>query len=285
MNPGTALVSCSCTLVGLFLSVASPCLAAVNVTIDPSVVTNDFVGKVTVTVTGLPTGQTIRIEKWGDVNLNSVVDGNDFVTRSFTVTDGQLPLLAGCTNLNVVGDADASPNGQVHAEMFFPTVDQVLDATAAHYLVRVSDPAGSFTPVTNTFELRQKVYPQGVTGKALAADTGLPMTNALVILIPQNSSVGVGTAADAAGNFTVYSPPGSYITFVLYKGYITDRIAGSVTVNSNAFVTKNLTNAAGTWTVSGNTTTNVAGDGQGMFFDPDPTTPGSSADWLTMHAP
>src|SRR6185436_568258 len=96
--------------------------AAVGVTISPSVITNDYLGKISITVTGLTSGKTIRIEKYGDLNTNGVINApeNKFLWRSFTVTDGQLPLLAGCTNLNVVGDMDGATNGQIRAELFYP---------------------------------------------------------------------------------------------------------------------------------------------------------------------
>ncbi|PYI87840.1 MAG: hypothetical protein DME26_04880 [Verrucomicrobia bacterium] len=91
--------------------------AAVGVTISPAIITNDYLGKISITVTGLTSGKTIRIEKFADVNGNSVIAPPEpsYLWRSFTVTDGQLPLLAGCTNLNVVGDMDGATNGQIRA--------------------------------------------------------------------------------------------------------------------------------------------------------------------------
>src|SRR5712671_6718706 len=97
-------------LLGVFTLVASRSNAVVGVTISPAVITNDYQGKISITVTGLTSGKTIRIEKYGDLNTNGVINApeNKFLWRSFTVTDGQLPLLAGCTNLNVVGDMDGA---------------------------------------------------------------------------------------------------------------------------------------------------------------------------------
>src|SRR2546422_9788675 len=96
---------------------APPVRAAVGVTISPAIITNDFQGKISITVTGLTSGKTIRIEKFGDLNTNGVINApeNKFLWRSFLVTDGQLPLLAGCTNLNVVGDMDGATNSQLRA--------------------------------------------------------------------------------------------------------------------------------------------------------------------------
>src|SRR5258708_28409121 len=119
------------------------CHAVVGVTISPAIIANDFVGKISITVTGLTTlGKTIRIEKYPDLNTNGVINPPEtsYLFRSFTVTDGQLPLLAGCTNLNVVGDMDGATNSQLRAELFYPGADTTLDRFTLKYLIRVSDP-------------------------------------------------------------------------------------------------------------------------------------------------
>ena len=241
---------------------------AVAVTVSPAIITNDFVGKISISVTGLTAGQTIRVENYGDLNANGVVNEVDYVMRSFTVTDGQIPLLAGCTNLNVPGDEDALTNGQIRTELLFPGVDSVLDRIAAKYLVRVSDPIGSFTPITNSFEVRQRVYPQGVMGKVVAGGTGLPLTNAVVVAIFQKQPGGLAAVADADGNYTLYSPPGNYVLIVIHSGYVLDPNEGLVSVSSNAFAVKNLTNNTTPWTVSGQLRDSASGTGlAGLFIE------------------
>ena len=71
--------------------------AAVGVTITPNVVTNDYVGKITISITGLTTGKTVRVEKFADLNTNGVLNPADVVNlwQSFTLTDGQPPVLGG----------------------------------------------------------------------------------------------------------------------------------------------------------------------------------------------
>lgn len=241
---------------------------AVAVTVSPAIVTNDFVGKISIAVTGLTAGQTIRVEKYSDLNANGVVNEAEYVMRSFTVTDGQMPLLAGCTNLNVPGDEDALANGQTRTELLFPGVDSVLDRIAAKYLVRVSDPLGSFTPITNSFEVRQRVYPQGVMGKVVDGGTGLPLTNAVVVAVFQKQPGGFAAVADADGNYTLYSPPGNYVLIVIQSGYVTNPNEGLVSVSSDAFAVKNLTNNTAPWTVSGQLRDSVGGTGlAGMFIE------------------
>src|SRR6185369_11076343 len=152
-------------LAALFLSV--DCAdAAVGIAINPAVITNDFLGKISITVTGLTSGKTIRIEKFADYNTNgsiSAVESSN-LWRSFLVTDGQMPLLGGCTNLNVAGDDDGGTNGQIRTDLHYPGPDATIDRFAGKYLFRVTDPQGTFAPITNSFEVKQKVQAQGATG-------------------------------------------------------------------------------------------------------------------------
>ncbi|TAK95091.1 MAG: hypothetical protein EPO07_15770 [Verrucomicrobia bacterium] len=238
------------TMVGGLLFPALSSHAAVGVTISPAIITNDFVGKISITVTGLTSGKTIRIEKFPDFNTNGAVNApeNKFLWRSFLVTDGQMPLLGSCTNLNVVGDMDGATNSQLRADLFFPGVDSTLDHFALKYLIRVSDPANTFTAITNSFEVRQKIYPQGVTGKVVASGTGFPLTNALVVVAHLHSSGGYGAVADSGGNFTIYSPAGTYQVIGVYTNTF---VSGTVTVSSNVVTSQNFTSTPAPFTISG----------------------------------
>src|SRR2546425_12601350 len=75
--------------------------AAAGLSVTPANITNDYVGKVTLTMTGLSAGQTVLVERFTDVNGNGVVDAaTDAVLRSFTVTDGQLAIIGGGRRLH-----------------------------------------------------------------------------------------------------------------------------------------------------------------------------------------
>src|SRR5438105_4805758 len=75
--------------------------ASVGLTITPSLITNDFIGALSLSVTGLTAGKTITVEIYADVNTNGIIDSADIGLRSFQLTDGQVPLVAGVRNLNV----------------------------------------------------------------------------------------------------------------------------------------------------------------------------------------
>ncbi|HYV26412.1 MAG TPA: hypothetical protein VFA77_02695, partial [Candidatus Eisenbacteria bacterium] len=179
---------------------------------------------------------------------------------SFNVTDGQLPLLAGCTNLNVAGDMDGAANGQIRAEVYFPGADAPIDGFAIKYLIRVSDTnvAAAFTPLTNSFEVRQKVFPQGVTGKVVAGGSGFPLTNAVVVAVPVNLPGAYGAIADRAGNFTLYTPPGPYYLVTAYTNSLLTR---AFTVTPNAFTSQNFTSSPAPFTISGKVSDSSSGVG------------------------
>ncbi len=92
-------------LAGAALLLATTVGAAVSLTVSPSLITNDFVGKVTLTIAGLSAGASVRVEKIADLNTNGVADAGEPVFRSLIVTDGQKPVLCGLANLNVAAMA------------------------------------------------------------------------------------------------------------------------------------------------------------------------------------
>jgi len=253
-----------CLLLAVFVSST---LAGPALTITPSAVTNDFVGTVSLHVTGLTTGETIRVEKFFDVNGNGIIDPGEILVESFTVTDGQVPLIGGVRNSNVPGDDDGATNGQATVNLFYPSVGTVADRIGGNYLVRVSDPNNSgVTPAIQTFTVSQKIQPQGVSGRITAAGSGLPLSNAVVVLAQQNGNGVVGTGTDTNGNYTIYSAPGSYAVICLESGFVSDQGAGSVTISSNSIATINLTNAAATTTISGNVSDSLSAAALPGFF-------------------
>src|SRR5438552_15334304 len=198
-----------------------------TLSVSPLSITNDFVGKIVLTISNLNSGQKVIVQKYLDLNANGGIDfGQDMLVRSFAVTDGSLPLVGGVRNINVSGDEDGATNGQIRVELNYPGLNETLEHIAGHYLFRVLDANGVFAPLVVPFSVVQKAYPQGVSGQAIAAATGLPLTNAVVVLAPQNGNNGVGTIADVNGNFALSSPAGNYALLALPAGCVADPSAG-----------------------------------------------------------
>ena len=236
--------------------------AAVGLSVSPANITNDFVGKITLTITDSSAGQTVRVERFSDLNGNGVVNAPaDRVFRSFTVTDGQLPIIGGVRNLNVPGDDDGAVNGQIRVDLDSPGIDNVLGTGAGSFIYRVSDSLNSFPPVTQTFAVAQKLFAQGIRGRVTAAVGGSPLAGAFVVLLNANGIGMGGTFADAAGDYELQTPPGDYLIVALYNGYLGDFSAGSATVVTTQFTTKNLALATGAFTLSGRVTDATSGAG------------------------
>ena len=80
--------------------------ADVTLTVMPSAISNQYAGMITLAVTGLTNGETVTIDKFLDANANGVIDGGDLMVQRFQLTDGQMSLIGGKTNINVPGDSN-----------------------------------------------------------------------------------------------------------------------------------------------------------------------------------
>src|SRR6267142_2316136 len=189
--------------------------AVPSLSISPAVITNDYVGKIVLTITGLSAGQQVLVQRYADVNANGLIDPQEWLVQSFPVTDGVRPMIGGARNINAPGDEDGAVNGQIRVELNLPGMNLVLDHIAGNYIYRIVDPLGGFAPVTATFSVAQKAFPQGVMGTAYNAATGLPLSNAVVVLFPQNSNGGIGTFADGSGHFVISNAPGNFAVMAL----------------------------------------------------------------------
>ena len=242
--------------------------AAVGFTVSPASITNDYIGKITLTITGLAAGKTVRIERFSDVNGNNVVDAaTDSVFRSFTVTDGQLPVIDGVRNLNVPGDDEGTTNGTIRVDLDAPGIDNVFGTTAGNFLFRVSDPLNGFTPVNKPFTVAQKAYSQGIRGRVTAGLGGPALPGTFVILLTGNGMAVGGGLTDATGNYALNTLPGSYLALPLRPGYIADQTLAMATVVTNQFTTNNQPLATNALSISGRLTDATNGAGiAGVFM-------------------
>ena len=253
-------------LLAALFSLCSPLAQGASFTLTPSSITNDFQGTIVFNVTGLSSGETVTVEEYMDVNGNGAIDfGQELLVRSFTVTDGQAASIGGVRNLNVPGDEDGLTNGQIRVALPYPGLNPTLARIAANYLFRIYDPLGGPLSITNSFNIVQKISPQGVTGQVTSAATGLPLTNSVVVMVTQNGD-GFGTVADPGGNFTLYGTPGDYFLIAARNGFVNDQGAGGVTISSNSFAVKNLTNLVANRTISGKVTDSASGLGLPGIF-------------------
>ena len=118
----------------------TPAALAAGLTVSPTTITNNSVGKITLTITGITTGQAVMVERFADLNGNAAIDPGEPLLQAGRVTDGAVSTIGGVRNLNVPGDEDSAANGQIRVESFYPSVESGLDVIACKQVIRVSDP-------------------------------------------------------------------------------------------------------------------------------------------------
>lgn len=251
-------IAAHASLAGLLFSAAAAC-AAPTITITPTVITNNYVGSIQLTISNLSSpGAQVRVDRFLDANSNGVISAYYWPGQSFFVTDGQEPTVGGVRNSNMPGDDDSQTNGVIVTHVPYPTPDLTLSHISGQYIYQVKD-LGNNETATALMQVQQQVLSQGVQGKVFTS-VGNPLGAATVVLSQQNGNDGFGAVTDTNGNFLIYAPPGQYNLLMVFTGEIAN--GAQFTVNSNAFTTINLTNTPSDGTIiSGTVTDSVSGMG------------------------
>jgi hypothetical protein len=225
--------------------------AAVSFTVTPSAISNQYAGMITLAITGLTNGEPVAIDKFLDANTNGVIDGGDLLQQRFPLTDGQVSLIGGATNVNVPGDSNPAASN-ITALLNFESID--LEHIVGSYLFKVSSPTARFTPVTNAFNVTNSAYLQSFTGQVRSNGTATAVANAVVILLnagQQGKDFGGGVVADNSGNYRIKAAPGTYLVFATKSNFVADLAAPPLTLGAGLTVTTNLNLLPTTRTISG----------------------------------
>jgi len=228
--------------------------AAVGFVVAPTTVSNTHRGAITLQITGLSAGETIVVQRFLDLNTNSVIDAADMLWQQFRLTDGQASVVGCVTNINVPGDTDSVP-GRIAARLNFPTGEPGL-SIIGRYAWRLSSPTGRFAPITNTFTISNADYPQGLTGQVHNNGTNVP--NALVLVFhppgPGDDSPGwvvAGTVADNSGGYAIRLPSGTYAMTAFKSDFVGDFVPTPVVVSNGVMVSTDVTVSNTTRFISG----------------------------------
>jgi len=222
--------------------------AAVSFSIDPATIGDNYLGNVTLNITGLNAGETVVVQKYLDANGNGVVDAGDWLVQQFPLTDGKASVIGGVTNINVAADLD-SVAGRITANWNLHS-SGLEQRFAGKYLFSVS--SSGFSAVT-VLTITNAVTAQRFTGSIQANGASVP--GAAVLLFAGtvgSSSFVAGAVADNSGHYTVKAAPGTYSVVALKPGYVTD--AGGapvVTLNAGATISTNLDLLPPTQSISG----------------------------------
>jgi hypothetical protein len=242
------------TFVGVGLLLAASCSwAAPSFTITPAGVSTGYKGFVTLQISGLTNGETVKVAKFLDANNNGVVDGPDAFVQGFKLIDGQAALVAGATNFNTPGDVTVT-DGAITAKLNFVGggFDQQL---VGNYAYVVSSPVGRFAPMTNWFAISNAAVVQSFTGTVRCSGTNVPYAVAMLFTPPSGNGgmnpVG-GAVANSSGAYTVAAAPGTYMLWAFTSNFVADlNVAPVLTLGPGATITTNLTLVPATQTISG----------------------------------
>ena len=227
----------------------------VSVGLSPDTIAHDYAGFVQLSISGLDRGETVRVEKFLVYSADRTIDKDALMVQSFSLTDGQATAIGGRANINV--PSDLTPvDGTIAARLNY--VDLYATHVVGQYVCRVSSPAGHFPAASAAFTVTNAPWDQSFSGRVLAG--GQSVSNAVVVLL--DSSGGgydfvAGTAADAAGRYTLGADPGYYHLVAIKPGLI-GRLAADTEreLEDGADTTVDLELSLPTRTISGQVTDN-----------------------------
>ncbi|HEV2329160.1 MAG TPA: carboxypeptidase-like regulatory domain-containing protein [Verrucomicrobiae bacterium] len=236
---------------------ASPVKAAVTFTVSPNVVSNAYNGLITLQINGLTNGVTnVVVQKFLDVNSNSVIDSGDLLVQQFRLSAGQLNIFtneATSTPVTVTnfmpGDTSSTTN-QMTIPLNFQNGD-FAQTLVGQYLYKVSSSANTFT---NPFVVTNSAFSCVVTGAVINDVNFTNIPRAIVLLCLNQSGpivVQAGTVANTNGVFSLRAPPGNYVMVGARSNFVEDISQAGITLSA-----KGTTN--GTFALT-SATTNITG--------------------------
>jgi len=258
----------------LFLAWAGIAHGAVTFTITPSVVSNTFIGPITLLISNLPTGDTVVIQKFAIAASNGVVAAGDELAQQFDLTDNQAPVVVGgVTNINVPFDYN-STTGAIAATVPFPGGDFSQEIVGQYGFV-LSSPVGHFPALTNLFTVTNFPFAQQIKG-SVTNNSGSAVPYAGIIIFPApraGHDLGnpvAGTVANGSGAYSIPLPPGAYLPLAFKSNYVANYTTSPVVTLTNAqTVTTNLALTTATTTISGKVVDAVSSNiGLPGFFVP-----------------
>ena len=231
------------------------CLAAQPVfTITPTAVSNTYSGTITFQISGVTTGDTVVIQKFGDVVTNGTIAVGDSLAQQFTLTDNQAGMvIGGVTNLAVPYDNNSAA-GTISAALGFPNGD-FSQKIVGQYGFILSSPVGHFTPITNLFTVTNFPYAQKITGNIVNSGTNVPYAG--VIFFPPRARYDLaepvaGAVANNLGVYAIQVPPGTYVPMAFKSNFVASYLASPVvTLTNSQTVTTNLMLTNATASISG----------------------------------
>jgi Carboxypeptidase regulatory-like domain len=244
-RPGGWILSLLVLLVAGNAAIAQPVLS-----VSPSSTSNNYTGVITLTISGLNTGEQVTVQKWLDLNANGVIDPGEPMIDAFKIADNDLTnnVINGVTNINVPYDLNPT-NGVITSTLNF-AANMAIENMVGHFVYRVVSATGSSSAL---FVVTNAALPQSISGTIYS--NGLtPLPYAVVVAQDQLAGNPAGSVvADSNGHYFLSLPPGDYSLIAGYPNYYGDQsLSPSVNLtNGMAATNNNLSLTNGTVTLSG----------------------------------
>ena len=192
-----------------------------SVTLSTGTIPANSGSNITINISGLNPSDTVRIERFLDLNSDGIVDIGEPDVADFLITDGTSSTIGGVNNPNIPGDDDGVANGTIVTHISIPTSSEI-GQTAGNYIIRVLSPTGEFAPILTPLVITQPAYGQTVSGQ-LTLTSGSITTPGIIVLLSNNGNNNNYVAScvtDTAGNYTLNAPIGSYMLLGLHIGEV-----------------------------------------------------------------
>lgn len=239
------------TVVAKLNAYSAPSVTPV-VTISPSSIAANSTANVTISVSNLNQGDTVRIRRFLDTNGNGQVDPGEPLVQSFVVTRGQQTSIGGVIDPDIPGDTNVSDTGSLVCH-FTITASPEIGRTSGNYVIRVASPTGEFKTINKPFTITQPVYGQSISGQVTS--NGSPAPNAGVIVLSpngQHQTYIASAVSNTTGNYSINVPPGNYILVPFLVGYTGSLGAKPFAVTADQTLTgKNISLTPATATMTG----------------------------------
>ena len=213
--------------------------ASAALTVTPSTIANNFNGTIDLAITGLNSaGQTVVVDKFFDSDDSNSITAADQLVQRIKVTDGQVSTIGGQRNLNVPGDEDGSANLAILTRLR-TTTQFTADRMAGRFIFRISPDGAGFTPFTGNLVVTQADYGgNAISGRVMGS--GSPQARAIVLFTLNGSNdfdVRGVAMTNAAGNYSLKLPPGTYRPVPSKAGFVFDLDSGPAVIVGAGAVT------------------------------------------------
>ena len=219
-------------------------LSGAQITLTPAVLSNDFTGSIKMDIAGVNVGASVVVERFVDFNGNGVIDNEDYVLQSFTLTDDVAPSIRGVRNPNIPGDEDGGIPRQIRSVMNMRLSE--LDFRSGSFLIRLSSPTYAFLPTTQPLTVQPRAAAAPLIIGNVVTGGGESVSNAWVVAQDPNTGDPVaGVPAGSTNGFLLKAPAGVWRLVASKPGYVL-QMPALVALHSISVVTTNLVLEPGT---------------------------------------